>query len=76
MAENHNAVPLETGRELDHNGDVKSVAASVPPGQTHKFCPAEIPVRVSLLPGESALMRTFFSRGFIQSPISVTCNLY
>ena len=78
MAENNNPVPPEIGQDMDYDGDaayrayLNSVAPPVPPDQIQEFCPAEIPVRTSLLRGDSALMRTFPSRGFLLSPISIT----
>ena len=78
MAGNNNLVPPEIGHDMDYDGDaaynayLNSVAPPVPPDQIQEFCPAEIPVRTSLLRGDSALMRTFPSRGFLLSPISIT----
>ena len=78
MAENNNPDPPAIGQDADYDGNaayrayLNSVAPPIPPDQIQEFCPAEIPVRASLLRGDSALMRTFPSRGFLLSPISVT----
>ena len=78
MAENNIPNPPALGQDLDYDGDaayrtyLNSVAPPVPPGQLQEFCPAEIPMRACLLRGDSALMKTFLTRGFLLSPISVT----
>ena len=78
MAENNIPNPPALGQDLDYDGDaayrtyLNSVAPPVPLGQLQEFCPAEIPMRASLLRGDSALMKTFLSRGFLLSSISVT----
>jgi len=77
MAENNIPNPPALGQDLDYDGDaayrtyLNSVAPPVPLGQLQEFCPAEIPMRASLLRGDSALMKTFLSRGFLLSSISV-----
>ena len=78
MDENNIPNPPALGQDLDYDGDaayrtyLNSVAPPVPPGQLQEFCPAEIPMRETLLRGDSALMKTFLSRGFLLSSISVT----
>ena len=78
MAENNIHNPPALGHDLEYDGDaayrayLNSVAPPVPPGHLQEFCPAEIPMRASLLRGDSAQMKTFPSRGFLLSPISVT----
>ena len=80
MAENNNPDPLAIGQDADYDGDaayrayLNFVAPPIPPDQIQEFCPAEIPVRTFSLCGDSALMRTFSSRGFLLSPISVTAT--
>jgi len=78
MAENNIPNRPALGQDLDYDGDaayrayINSVAPPVSPGQLQEFCPAEIPMRASLLRGDSAPTKTFLSRGFLLSPISFT----
>jgi len=80
MGDNNIPITPDAGQDPEYVGDaayrayLNAVAPPIPPGQIQEFCPAEIPVRASLLRGDSALMQNFSSREFILSPISVTSS--
>ena len=80
MADNNIPIPPNAGQVPEYDGDaayrayLNAVAPPIPIGQIQEFCPAEIPVRASLLRGDSAQMRNFSSRGFLLSPISITSS--
>jgi len=80
MADNNIPIPPNAEQVPEYDGDaayrayLNAVAPPIPIGQIQEFCPAEIPVRASLLRGDSAQMRNFSSRGFLLSPISITSS--
>jgi len=80
MADNNIPIPPNAEQDPEYDGDaayrayLNAVAPPIPPGQVQEFGPAEIPVRASLLRGDSALMQNFSSRGLLLSPNSITSS--
>ena len=80
MADNNIPIPPNAEQVPEYDGDaayrayLNAVAPPIPIGQIQEFCPAEIPVRASLLRGDSAQMRNFSSRGFLLTIISITSS--